>query len=235
MYIPVICYHSVSDRDLLYSIDVDRFTWQMSYLRKHYTPISLNDLYQILTKQLTIKNPIVITFDDGYRDNFLNAFPVMFKLDVSFTIFVSTGFIGGKMPLNGVPLEMLSWNEIQEMHNSGLASFQSHTHTHARLVGLDREDVKREMALSQTLIQQHLGIKPRFFAFPKGCSDDISKSIAKNYFDMAFSKEGLIDSGNSDLYALERVMIRRTMDSMRFKLALTSAYWHIKRMVTWLR
>jgi len=233
MYIPVVCYHSVSDQELPYSIDVNHFTQQIFYLRKRYTLISLDDLYRILTKQLVVKNPAVVTFDDGYRDNFLNAFPVMLDLNVPFAVFIATHFIGGKKPLNGIPLEMLSWNEIQEMHNSGLASFQSHTHTHARLVGLDREDVKREMAISQTIIQQHLGIKPRFFAFPKGRSDEISKSTAKDFFDMAFSKEGLIDSENSDLYALERVMIRRTMDSVRFKMALTSAYWRIRGVVKW--
>lgn len=229
MYIPVICYHSVSDRELLYSIDVDRFTWQISYLCKRYTPISLDDLHQILTKQLTVKNPVVITFDDGYRDNFIHAFPVMLDFNVPFAVFVSTGFIGGKMPLNGIPLEMLSWNEIQEMHSSGIVSFQPHTHSHVLLAGLDRGDIEREMALSQTIIQQYLSDKPRFFAFPKGSSDDTAKSIARHRFDMAFSKEGLVDSRNSDLYALERVMIRRTMDIVRFKMALTSAYWRIKR------
>ena len=102
--IPILAYHRVLDVDdeetfpfdvELVSASTKDFAWQMEYVRLNFTPITCAHLQEILEgSRPAPPRPIVITFDDGYEDNYENAFPILAALGVPATIFVSTGFIG---------------------------------------------------------------------------------------------------------------------------------------------
>jgi peptidoglycan/xylan/chitin deacetylase (PgdA/CDA1 family) len=101
--ITVLAYHRVLDVEdeagypfdpELISASSGDFAWQMAYIRKHYTPITFARLLDCLDgKDRLPPRPIIVTFDDGFDDNYLNAFPVLEALGVPATIFVSTGYV----------------------------------------------------------------------------------------------------------------------------------------------
>jgi len=102
--ITILAYHRILDRvnEEDYEFDPElisawtpEFEWQMRYVRKHYTPITFRYLLDHLAgKQALPPRPILITFDDGFDDNYLHAFPVLKSLAIPATIFISTGYIG---------------------------------------------------------------------------------------------------------------------------------------------
>jgi peptidoglycan/xylan/chitin deacetylase (PgdA/CDA1 family) len=82
------------DRDLI-STSVAGFEWQMEYVKRHFTPIPFSELIHFIDgKGRLPKRPIVITFDDGFDDNYYNAFPVLRTLGIPAILFVTTGYIG---------------------------------------------------------------------------------------------------------------------------------------------
>lgn len=104
--IPILAYHRVWDVtdensfpfDIeLVSASTADFRWQMEYVRQNFDPINFGRLLEILDGDAPAPpRPIIITFDDGFDDNFQNAFPILNSLDVPATIFLSTGYIGGE-------------------------------------------------------------------------------------------------------------------------------------------
>ena len=123
----------------------------------------------------------VLTFDDGYRDVFLNAYPLLEKRRIPFTLYLTTSFIesGERFP-SGV--EPLRWDDVEAMMSSGLVTIGAHTHTHPDLRQCDREAIDSEIASSNELIGRRLGIMPRHFAYPKGYwSAEAEAAVAANY------------------------------------------------------
>jgi peptidoglycan/xylan/chitin deacetylase (PgdA/CDA1 family) len=104
--VPILAYHRVWDLrdenafpfDLeLVSASVAEFRWQMEYVRENFDPITLAGLIDILEGTAPAPpRPIIITFDDGFEDNYENAFPILNALDIPATIFLSTGYIASQ-------------------------------------------------------------------------------------------------------------------------------------------
>jgi len=100
----VLAYHRVlnipDDQEFLFdhelvSASVDDFRWQMEHVRRHYTPISFKTLLDHLDDRRALpRQPILITFDDGFDDNYYHAFPILKSLGIPATIFISTSYIG---------------------------------------------------------------------------------------------------------------------------------------------
>ena len=138
--IPVVYYHSVGPvvsnwyRNFL-TLNPETFRKHLEYFSRNYTIISLKELWLIKTGQLSpVSKPLVITFDDGYSDNFTWAFPLLKRYGIKATIFVSPAFIDERdirRRANDIP-GFLSWSEIKVMMESGLVEIGSHTLTHAK-------------------------------------------------------------------------------------------------------
>lgn len=106
--LPILAYHRIYgledktafpfDPELI-SASRANFAWQMRYIKARYNPITFQMLIDALDgKALLPKRPLVITFDDGYDDNYHNAFPILKSLGIPATIFISTGYIGSSKP-----------------------------------------------------------------------------------------------------------------------------------------
>lgn len=106
--LPILAYHRVCDIEDeaafpfdpgLVSASVSDFTRQMQHIKDRYHPITFQNLLDALDgKTLLPDCPLIVTFDDGYDDNYYNAFPVLKALGIPATVFVSTGYIGSGKP-----------------------------------------------------------------------------------------------------------------------------------------
>jgi len=93
----ILLYHRVADLETdpqLLSISPENFAEHLEYISEHYTPISLSELGKAVKARKIPDKSIVITFDDGYADNFLNAKPLLEEYDVPATVFVASGYTG---------------------------------------------------------------------------------------------------------------------------------------------
>jgi peptidoglycan/xylan/chitin deacetylase (PgdA/CDA1 family) len=192
-------YHSVSRlenaRELkgdLYrhlSVPADVFERQMQYLKDHgYTCISFADLAAIERKErLMPAHPVIVYFDDGYRDNFVNAYPILKKMEIPATLFIAVDCVEGRgnpwgAMVSDVAGVFLSWDEIRNM--KGVFSFGTHTMSHRKLVDLPPQEVRRECTESRRIIEERTGEPVVAISYPKSRWNLEVRGIAE---DLGFS------------------------------------------------
>lgn len=127
------------------------------------------------------KDSVIITFDDGYEDNYTHMFPILKKYNVKATIYV----IGYKI---GKPGYMTA-EQIKEMSDSGLVQFGSHTLSHYSLNTLSEDKIIEELAGSSWLISQVTGKPVTTIAYPYGGYDERVKRIAAEYYVFGFTTQ----------------------------------------------
>jgi hypothetical protein len=158
-FIPVVYYHSIGpvnknwNRNFL-TLELPFFEDQLRYFKKHFQPVFLKEYWNMrCKKQPLIKNPIVITFDDGFLDNWIWAYPLLKKYNLKATIFVCPEMVDRREVIRP-NLEdywkkmmsyeeinqsgYLSWPEMKAMLNSGLVDIQSHTMSHTKYFVSDK-------------------------------------------------------------------------------------------------
>ncbi len=178
----ILGYHSVSDpknqRELhgeLYrhlSVPADVFEREMQYLKdRGYTFISFADLAAIERKERPMPpRPVMVYFDDGYRDNFINAYPILKKMEIPATLFIAVDCVEGRgnpwgATVSDVAGVFLSWDEIRNM--KGVFSLGTHTMSHRKLVALLPEEVRHELAESRRIIEERTGEPVIAISYPK--------------------------------------------------------------------
>ncbi|WP_018132144.1 polysaccharide deacetylase family protein [Effusibacillus pohliae] len=160
--IPVLMYHSISDNPQnRLCLAPTRFAEQMEYLKQAgYHSISFKDLEDWKAgKPLPVK-PVLITLDDGYRDNYTNAYPVLKRLHLKATVFLVTGFLNQK--------QFLTEEMVKEMAADGLIEFGSHTRSHADLTTLPEDRLRSEIFQSKAELETLLGTPVTAFCYPAG-------------------------------------------------------------------
>lgn len=167
--IPILMYHHVDDKSGSLYVRKDVFTKQMDYLiGKGYTTVTLQD---VISGNLPSK-PVVITFDDGYRDNYLNAYPILSQRRMKATIFVVTQLLGGG--------DFMSWDQAREMTGSSLITIGDHTLSHKSLPSLSPELMTNEIASSKNIIGEKIGATPNVFAYPYGNKNAAAEKILQD-------------------------------------------------------
>ncbi len=202
----VLNYHKVDNMNISLSVLPEDFDEQMSYLKKHdYHTITPAELYDSLEGNAELpENPVLITFDDGYRDNYDNAYPILQKYGFKGTIFVITSFLG-KYP------NYITWDQAREMEEDGTISIQSHTVDHKSMTDLSDEQLRTELVDSKKQAEKELGHPVDFMAYPTGTYNlHIAELVKEAGYKAAFTiKYGNVDKA-SNIFALERVPIFHT-------------------------
>lgn len=147
-----------------------------------------------------------LTFDDGYRSVYTEAFPALRERGMTATVFLTVGpagTAGDRLP-SMQRREMLSWSEIREMAAAGIA-FGSHARTHPDLTRLGSEEIEAEMTGSKAVIEERLGVAVAGFAYPYGRFDARCHALARRHFAFACADTLGVASTASDVWALPRV------------------------------
>lgn len=178
--VPILTYHYIANnpnpkdraRNAL-SVPPDKFEAQMLYLAQNgYTPITLDTLYGIYSKQTTAPvKPVVLTFDDGYIDFYTIVYPILRRFNFHAVSFIPTGLIGGSYYMN--------WNQIKEIASSGLVTFEGHTVHHANLPSLSFSAALKELVDSKNILQAQTGYPVNFVAYPNGATNNNVQNAAK--------------------------------------------------------
>lgn len=215
MKIPILAYHHVLpanakvDESILnspFTISDSEFYKQMLFLSQNgYAPINLDQLIQPKEQQVH-KRPIVITFDDGWVDNFEVAFPILKSFNVWATFFIITSYIDSA--------GCMSREQLLEMQRSGM-QIESHAHTHTPLELLSNAEMQWEVTHSKKVLEKNIEGQVNFISFPHGSYNKTVIQAVKNadYLGCSTSNFGY---AVSQMYKLPRILIRKNNDISQF-------------------
>jgi peptidoglycan/xylan/chitin deacetylase (PgdA/CDA1 family) len=226
-YVPILMYHYLSvppaDADAIrldLSVTPDLFSAQLDAMQQAgYTTISLYALLDNLTNGTPLPDkPVIITFDDGYRDAYTDALPILRAHGMTATFFIVPDFIDGQYPA------YLTWDMVREMYAAGM-SIEGHGRNHVSLANKDHDYLIWQALGSYEAIQRELGVRPHFLAYPAGEYDQNTIDIIRsaNFWAAVTSKQGA--SHRSDgLFELTRVRVHGTTTPQQL-LSLLSIDW----------
>jgi len=120
---------------------------------------------------------VAITFDDGYRNLYLRVHPVMEKLQIPYTVFIPTDFIGSYTTWGAKKVSSLNAQEVKALNKSKLVDIGSHTLSHRSLTQLSTAEVTKELAQSKKYLEDLIAEPVNMFAYPYGTFRHYSKKI----------------------------------------------------------
>lgn len=231
--LPVLMYHHVSPNPGLVTLSPNLFRQQMEgIVREGWRTIGTADIEAFFDGQPLPKKSLMITFDDGYLDNFIYAYPVLKELGLQAVLFIVSGWIGDgsarqtaacpdhseckrRIALGETDSVVLRWSEVEQMRDTGIFEFHSHTHSHSRwdktLADGDarfsalQEDLQR----SRIVIKERLGIVDRHLCWPQGYFQPEYVDIANRLgFDHLYTTQPTINRCGGDAREIGRVVVK---------------------------
>jgi peptidoglycan/xylan/chitin deacetylase (PgdA/CDA1 family) len=232
----VLMYHKVND---LWpnptTVPTGIFAEQMRLLEElDYTPVALDAVRDHYIHGLELPSgAVLITFDDGYRDNLLNALPILERHGYPAVLFAPVGFLDDARPLPheeslhalGVRNGTLRWDELAELERGGVR-IESHGIGHRPLAELDPAEALREIALSKLRLEERLGREVEAYAFVKGSQADFKPEhaslVQQAGYKLAFSSVSGANGPGTDRFRLRRYNVE-PYPARTFELVLAGA------------
>jgi peptidoglycan/xylan/chitin deacetylase (PgdA/CDA1 family) len=200
----VLMYHRVlpdarPDVDPGMFVTASVFEHHLRLLKSRYELVTIDAFGDWMAgRRQFARPPCAITFDDGWRDNYDVAFPLLQRYDAPATVFLVTSWIGRD--------DMLDADRIARMESSGVA-FGSHTVTHALLGHVDRPTMQLELEDSRAALERYVNRPSRWFCFPKGSHNEEACQLARQFYDGAVTvRRGLVGK-HDDRFTVKRVGI----------------------------
>jgi peptidoglycan/xylan/chitin deacetylase (PgdA/CDA1 family) len=230
-------YHSISDNLFgmshpYFHINTlpEVFSQQMRWLRNAgYRSLDLKEAWTGLQEGKDLSKTIVITFDDGYRDFYTEALPILKQCGFTATIFLATDRIHGA-PARIEGADYLTWGDVRELHGQGM-QFGSHTVSHPDLRSLGPEQIEYELGHSKEVIEQHLGVSVESFSYPFGFPEEdknfarfLEDVLSNLGFDYGVSTILGRASRRSNRFFLPRLPVNTFDDLLLFRAKLDGGY-----------
>ncbi|MGL6120734.1 MAG: polysaccharide deacetylase family protein [Fusobacteriaceae bacterium] len=232
--IPILMYHrlvldeneeSVNTIHLLKS----EFEKQLQYLKdNNYETITFKELQKLNSKEKKEKKYIILTFDDGYEDNYTILYPLLKKYNMKAVIYLLSDIDYNKWDMDDLGekrLELLKKNQILEMKESGLIEFGGHTKTHCKLDLLSKVEQEEEIRNNKIYLEKLLSEEIVSFAYPFGRFNQDSKELLKEIgykYGLATNKGAFFIE--TDLYEIRRIGIFSDGTFSKFKRKVTGRY-----------
>ncbi|MBV8847422.1 MAG: polysaccharide deacetylase family protein [Bryobacterales bacterium] len=201
----ILTYHSLDVSGSVISVDPAVFRQHMSWLAQTGT--------QVVPLERIFESPgaVALTFDDGFRNFYELAFPVLQQYRFPATVFVVTGYCAGKNDWPSQPalphvptLPLMNWSELQNLAAAGI-DLGSHTINHSRMATLSDADTERELRASQEAIEDRTGKPVMSFAYPYGESTPQIREAVRKRFRVACGTKLAYVSPESDPAELPRL------------------------------
>jgi peptidoglycan/xylan/chitin deacetylase (PgdA/CDA1 family) len=212
--VPVLMYHQIGEEkgnDAV--ISASRFAEHMEYLHKHgYRTLTLDELADYLDGRAELPpKPVVLTFDDGYRDTYEIAMPLLKKYGFKSTLFIPAGEAE----------QRYSWAELREMKAAGM-EIGSHSFSHRDLGAMTPQRQAEEIGRSKEALDRNLGQDSRYFCYPNGSYNaETLRLLRANGFRLAVTIEpGWVKRGDNPLL-LKRVWMGNEVDVKNFEARVT--------------
>jgi peptidoglycan/xylan/chitin deacetylase (PgdA/CDA1 family) len=219
-HVVVLCFHGVTQRatrhpDDRFGLHVreERFRDHLDYLGRHYRVISLQDYLQAREGKLQLPDySAVITFDDGHRNFYTAATPLLEKHQMPAVMFLISDRVAaaGSRPQTwqaNDDQDYLSWNEVRELTTRGF-EFGSHTCSHQKLPRISPQEIEHELGDSKTAIEHHVKTDGLPLAYPYGMTNDeiVSRAAGLGYA-CAFTTATGFNNQTTELFKLHRTLI----------------------------
>ena len=176
----VVAFHRIVDTDRSDSLSVDSIAFERHcrFYQRHFRVVPLRELVDRLEQGRSVDRHLAITFDDGYRDNFENARPVLEKLALPATFFVVTDWMGSTIVprwdrVRDVRHPWMTWDEVRALHRSGF-EIGAHTRSHVDLSAVPPEVARDEVLGARLDLEARLGSRVESFAYPYGGRNDVT-------------------------------------------------------------
>ncbi len=224
--VPIVMYHSVdpgASCKTMLAVAPETFERQMRFLKKNrYNVITLQELAVLIREKKKIPyHTIVITLDDGYKDTYTYAFPILKKYNLAATVFIIVNEVGRPQG------DRLSWDQIKIMRDSGLIIFGSHTLGPEPLTKIKSgEELKDQIFISRQILEKKLGKKVDVFSYPEGSFNAKIRQLVidAGYIAAVTTNPGKIYPSN-DVFALKRLRISENAANMFVFWVETSGYY----------
>jgi peptidoglycan/xylan/chitin deacetylase (PgdA/CDA1 family) len=232
--VTILIYHRVGGgSDSAVDLDAQQFDTQLAHLAEHHRVLTLDEAVAELTAGVVegwgsagrpdgegttggdtpsaAKRPVVITFDDGTTDFTEVVVPALERHRLPATLYAATSFIdeGTDFPWGAPPAD---WGALRDSTTTGLVTIGSHTHTHGLLDRLDTAALDDDLDRSIDLIGEHIGVRPRHFAYPKAVPGSSAAEIAvrRRFETAALARNRVNRPRHTDLHRLWRTPVKRS-------------------------
>jgi peptidoglycan/xylan/chitin deacetylase (PgdA/CDA1 family) len=214
----IVAFHRVQetvDADDGLTVTLRMFERHCQFFRQHFRVVPLRDIVEKLERGEPLNRELAITFDDGYRDNFEHAAPVLEKLSLPATFFVVTQWMGTDVVPwwdgeRGARHPWMTWEQVRALHRRGF-DVGAHTRTHADLGLISGAEARWEIAGARRELERQIGATADLFAYPYGGADQLSDAnralIKAAGFRCCCSSVGGINGAGTDPFRLRRVPI----------------------------
>ena len=213
--VPVLMYHAVSDdmwgiNELF--VSPSSMEEQLAYLVENgYDAIWFEDLAHVEDYD----KPVILTFDDGYDDNYNELLPLLQKYNVKATVFV----IGNAAGMT----HKMTEEQIREMADSGLVSIQSHGYTHDDMDAMSEETLEYELSETKKVITRITGRIPYVLCYPTGKYSSLTLEVAARHYLFGIKMVGGQYNTSDDPFLVSRFYISRYTDIYTFAAYISNA------------
>lgn len=212
----ILMYHSICWDNLFFTVTPEVFEKQMKHVyHSNFKVVPLEEICLNVKRGESVRGKISITFDDGYKDFFSNALPILKKYNISATVFIITDKIGCK--------KFMTKEELILLSKEPLISLMPHTHTHPSLDVVPLQEALQEIEQSRIILEEITKKQANIFAYPKGRSTkDIENALKKTekWIGAVSVRAGHVSS-DDDRFTLKRVPVDSAVSSNLFKALLT--------------